>query len=209
MKNLIFVFSNLNTIILGIWVIFWIIVAVRFFRPTWVKNISYFKLALISFLLNIFYGFFVTWGQYYVWSHGNLVTKTLLNSPLAKEVPIYNFLRPLFQNHLGYFSFYVLGRFWLNILILFTVSIVFYFLLKIWRHYRGGFSENGPLLILILMLISGWPGMIVFVSLGFIFSTVLAIIYYFRGKNIVEIEPVFILASLVALIFSDKILHFF
>ena len=53
-----FIFSNLNVIVLGVWIIFWAIVAIRFFYPTWVKNISYIKLIGIAFLLNIFYGIF-------------------------------------------------------------------------------------------------------------------------------------------------------
>ncbi len=202
-----FIFSNLNVIVLAIWIIFWIIVAIRYFCPAWVKNISFSKLAIIAFSLRIIYGIFITWGQYYVWN-SNSFTQTLLNSPLAKGVPTYDFIRPLFENNLGYFSYYVLGRFWLYIFTLFIVSILFYFLSKIWWSYRGGFSKDGPLLILILMLISGWPGVLVFIPLSLIFSIIYLVFSYFRGKKEVKIEPAFILASLVALIFNNVILDF-
>ena len=39
-----FIFSHLNAIILAIWIIFLAIVAIRFFKPVGVKNISYTKL---------------------------------------------------------------------------------------------------------------------------------------------------------------------
>lgn len=208
--NLIFIFSHLNAIALSIWVTFLIIVTIRFFRPGWVKNVSYWKLILIAALLNILYGLFVTWGQYYVWSNGSDLTRSLLNLPLPKEVPFPFYLtwtRLFFEHQLGYFSYYVLGRFWLNILISFLISGVLYFIFKIWKSRRGNFTEHGPEILLLLMLISGYPGILVLIPLGFIFAVLWAGFYYFKGNQAVNIEPAFILAAFFALLFSRIILN--
>ncbi len=181
-----YIFLHLNAIILITWLALLLIVFIRFTKGSWVKNISYKKLVIITFCLNIFYAVFITWGQYYVWATGNIVSKTFVNSPLPKEVPFPYFLewvRPLFENYLGYFMYYVLGRFWLYIFLLFIISVALYFLLKLWGKYRGGFTEDGPLLILILMLISGWPGVLLFVPLGFIFSILYLLFSYILGKK--------------------------
>lgn len=210
-----FVFSNLNAIVLGVWIVFLIIVAIRFFRPAWVKNISFFKLILIALGLNILYGLFVTWGQYYVWANGNEVTKALINSPLPKEAPLFSYLRPLFENHFGYFLYYILGRIWLNILISFLISCVLYFLFRIWKFYRGGFLEQGPEILLILMLIVGFPGVLFLIPIGFIFSILLFGFYYSKTLfkraspravlNLV-IEPAFIFATFFTLVFTRLIM---
>jgi hypothetical protein len=207
-----FIFSNLNLIVLCIWVLFLTIVIIRFFRPLWVKNVSFSMLVIIAFFLNIFYGLFITWGQYYVWATGNIVSKTFVNSSLPKEVPFSSILewaRPLFENNLGYFLYYVLGRFWLYIFILFFISIFLYFILKFWNKYRGGFSPDGPLLILILMLIAGWPGILVLIPLSFIFSIFYIIFNLLKGRNSTNIEPAFIIATPIALILGKFILGFF
>ncbi len=207
-----FIFFHLNAIVLAIWVFFLIIVANRFFIKSWVKNISLKKLAVIAVVLNITYGAFITWAQYYVWATGSAFSKSFINSPLPKEVPLSSVLewtRSLFENKLGYFSYYVLGRFWLYIFILFAISFILYFLLKIWKKYRGGFRDDGPLLILILMLISGWPGILVFIPLGFIGSVLYLIISILMGRRVVEIEPVFIFVALIALVYGRLIIGLF
>jgi len=224
-----FIFSHLNAIVLGVWMLFLIIVAICYFQPSrskinpdfilfkhlskvgyklstvksirkssiligrlfahtykilhlntfitkigkLIKNISYLKLILIAIGLNIFYGLFVTWGQYYVWAHGSVVTKALLTFPLPAAVPFSKYLewvRPLFSSRLGYFMFYAWGRIWLNIFVLFTFSGLMYLVFRIWKTYRGGFLEQGPELMLVLMLISGWMGVLVSLSMGFIFA---------------------------------------
>jgi len=182
-----FIFSHLNAIVLGVWVLFLIIVAIRYFQPTWIrsnnkfllkiftgfKNISFLNLIFIAIGLNIFYGLFVTWGQYYVWVHGSAVTKALLTFPLPAAVPFskyFEWIRPIFSNHLGYFMFYAWGRIWLDIVVLFIFSGLMYSVFRTWKFYRGGFLEKGPELMLVLMLISGWMGVLVSLSLGFIFA---------------------------------------
>jgi hypothetical protein len=189
-----FIFSNINIIILGIWLVFFVLVAIRFFYPVWVRNVSFLKLAGIAVGLNIFYSLFFTWAQYYVWKITDL-TKTYIKLP--------------------YFLHYVFIHFWLNVFILFLISGGLYLIFKIWKFYRGNFKDQGPELLLVLMLISGFPGILVLVPLGFILSIFLFVVLY--AKTVVKrnssvaitlnIEPSFIIATFLTLLFSRIILH--
>lgn len=212
-----FIFSNLNVIVLSVWIVFLILVAVRYFKPRWVRNISYLKLFFITLGISIFYGLFVSWGQYYVWQSGSEMTKMLVKLPLPPQAPLPNLLewvRPFFENSFGYFLYYILGRVWLNIFISFLVSGVLYLIFKVWNRYRGSFLEEGPLLLLILMLISGFPGVLVSISLGFILAILLFGFHYLKSyikkvpiSNVV-IEPVFFLSVLLSLLFTNIILSY-
>lgn len=200
---------HFNAINLSVWVLFLFVVTLRYFRPAWVKNISYKTLLFIAIGLNILYGAFLTWGQYYVWSLISDVSRSLLTLPLHAQVPFASYLewtRFIFNGNHGYFMFYVFGRFWLNIIISFVVAVVLYFIFKVWKLYKGGFQEKGPLFILILMLISGFPGVLVTVALGLVFSIIFLVVSYYRGNRKINIEPIFILTTLISLFFTNIIL---
>lgn len=206
-----FIFSHLNAIVLGIWVAFLVIVAIRFFRPNWMKNISFLKLVFIALGLNILYGLFVSWGQYHVWATSSDFSRVFVNSPLSLNAPFPSYLewiRPLFAHSYGFFLYYILGRVWMNIFFLFLVSGALYFLFRIWNFYRGGFMEKGPEFLLVLMLISGLPGVLVSISVGFIFAIFMFVFAYFKGNKVVHIEPAFIFATLFALLFSNILLAY-
>ncbi len=220
-----FILFNLNIIVLVIWVAFLAFIAFRFFCGAWassqnkflskvslwVKDISFKKLIVITFGLNIFYGLFVSWGQYYVWANSSSdFLRALVNLPLPKETPMqyFEWIRPLFENHLGYFLYYSFGRFWLYILISFLISGALYYLFKLWESHYGNFTENGPELLLVLMLISGWPSILILIPLGFIFSILLSAVSYAMGKKVIKIEPAFIIATFITLIFGRIILGF-
>jgi hypothetical protein len=209
--NLNFIFSHLNAIILIIWIIFLFFIAIRFFKPAWVKDISFLKLALIAFAINIFYGLFITWGQYHVWAVSKDMTHALINLPLPGNVPFPPYLewiRPLFENHLGYFLYYVLGRVWFNVFISFIISGVLYLIFKAWDFYRGGFLDQGPELLLALMLVPGWPEILIFIPLGFFLSILVSCFSHFRGNKVVNIELSFIFAALLTLLFARIILSY-
>lgn len=204
-----FIIANLNAITLGIWTIFLFIIVARFYRPTLVSNISYNKLLLIAIAINIIYGIFVTWGQYYVWSISGGVTQTLVNLPLPSDVPIASYLsilRPIFDGAHGYFIFYALARFWLPIIISFVLSFSLFAVFKTWQSYRGGFADGGPILLLILMIILGFPKILVFIPLGFLFAILLLIYTHFKKDTNIKIESAFIIACFIALFFSNIIL---
>ena len=137
------------------------------------------------------------------------MTKLLASLPLSPEAPfpkILSWIRPLFENNLGYFLYYSFGRFWLNIFISFLISGLLFLIFKIWKHYRGGFQDGGPILLFILMLISGFPGVLINVAIGFGFAILLFIVNYFKKKTVLNIEPVFIFSTLISLLFTNNIL---
>lgn len=168
-----FIFSHLNAIMLFVWLIFFALVAMRFVRPLWVKNISYGWFVLAAIVLHLLYAGFVTWGQYHVWATGSDFTRVFLTAPLSPAAPlpaIFEWTRGYFDQPLGYFAYYAIGRFFLKVFVLFAFSGFFYFLFKIWNRYRRVFAPQGPELLLVLMLIAGWPGVLVLIPLGFFLS---------------------------------------
>lgn len=206
-----FIFSNLNAIIFSIWFLLLVVVALRLFKPAWVKNISYSKLIFIAIGLVVFYGLFITWGQYYVWLKSSDFTRALVTLPLPDGVPFPSYLewtRVFFAGNHGYFIFYVFGRIWLNIIISLAISGFLYFLFRVWSHYKGSFMENGPELILVLTLISGFPNVLVTVVLGFVISIFLFAFKYFKGDRDVKIEPAFVVAAFLSLFFANVILSY-
>ncbi len=222
-----FIFSGLNIIMLVVWVVLFIIVVLRFLRPEWacpikffsekiwrMKNILFPMLIAIAIGLHFFYGAFVTWGQYHVWATGGEYTKIFISAPLSKEVPlgIFEGLRPAFEQPFGYFSYYVFGRIWLDIIILFALAGFFYSILKIWSLYRGGFLPHGPEILLVLMLISGYPGILILVPLGFAIAFASFGISHFRRTSHIRqiyLEPAFIIATPIALLFGKIIFAYF
>ncbi|MEK7148536.1 MAG: hypothetical protein AAB770_01325 [Patescibacteria group bacterium] len=213
--SFVFIFNNINNIFLAVWSVLIILVALRFFYPAWVKNVSYTWFVVAAISIHFFYGALVTWGQYYVWANGNTFTQSLLSAHLPVEAPLpsaIEWTRPYFEQPLGYFSYYVFGRLWLNIIILFLISGFFYSVLKLWSFYKGGFLPNGPEIILALLLISGYPGILVLVPLGFIMSIIWFTILYFKNRTTVVppmyIEPVFLIATPAVLFFSKTILSY-
>ena len=102
-----FIFSHLNIIVLGVWIVFFGVVLLRFVRPRLVKNISYKWLILAAVALHLFYVIFLTWGQYHIWAVASDFTRSLLSAPLPIEAPlpaILEWTRSYFTHPLGYFA---------------------------------------------------------------------------------------------------------
>lgn len=205
-----FIFVHLNTISLGVWMVFFCIVLVRFIRPHWLKNISYGWLIAGGVALHIFYTIFVTWGQYHIWATSSDFTRALLSAPLPVEVPlpvIFEWARPYFSHSLGYFAHYVFGRFFLNTIMLFIVTGIFYFIFKLWCKYRRNFRASDPEILCVLMLIVGWPGVSVFIPFGFavaIFFSAGMLIFF--KKNQISLAPAFLFTTPIMLVGARPIL---
>lgn len=202
---------------LVMWVLFFAVIVVRFLRPVWVKNISYGWLVVAAIALHIFYGAFVTWGQYHVWAIASDFTRSLLSASLPIQAPLPGWLewsRSFFEHPLGYFAYYVFGRIWFNLVELFVVAGFFYAIFKLWNTYRGGFLPQGPEILLILFLIAGFPGVLVLVPLSLVAAIVwfvfFSVVSFAKTKRLEfqtkSIEPVFLMLTPVALIFGNNIL---
>ena len=140
-----FIFLHLNTIVIAIWMVVYCAIVLRYLKPTVLHNFSYWWLVGVTILLHLSYGALVTWGQYHVWSTSSDITRFLLSAPLPPDAPLPYLLawsRTYLEQHSGYFMYYIFGRVWLNIIILFVISGSLYVVLKLWSHFRGGFLNN-------------------------------------------------------------------
>lgn len=206
-----FIFSNINIIFKIILIIFWVVIFINYFQIKIFKNISIWKFVFVALGLHIFYGLFISWGQYHVWATSVDFTRFFVNTPLPKEVPmasIFEWSRPLFENNYGFYLFYIIGRFWTNIFISFLLSSFVFLIFKMWNSYRGGFSKNGPELFLVLMLIVGYPGILVLLPLGFIFSIFNSLYFLYKKEKNIKIESSFLIASIFTLLFTNIILSY-
>lgn len=200
-----FIFTHLNAIMLSVWLVFFVFTVLRFVRPQWIKNVSYDWFVFATIALHLLYAVFVTWGQYYVWSMGSDFTRALLSSPLASAAPlpsIFEWTRGYFERPLGYFAYYAIGRFFLKIITLFAVSGFFYLLFSVWNKYRSVLAPQGQKLLLILMLIAGWPGVLVLIPLGFFLSILSFIVPARIISSPIPIEWMFLIATPFALLFG-------
>lgn len=208
-----FVFANFNMVTLVVWLVFFCVVAVRILRPTWVKNVSYLWLVASAIALHLLYGVVATWGQSRAWAMGSDVTRALFSAPLPSEVPFPAYLewvRPLLEHTHGYFVFYSFENFFLSTTTLFIVTGLFFLFLVARARYRAfNFREGDIMLIVLAMLISGWPGVIVLLPIGFISAIVFSVgarVAY--GVERITLPPAFLVASPVALVFGGIILEY-
>lgn len=206
-----FIFTNLNTIALAVWFVFFCIVAVRILRPAWVKNTSYRWIVIGAITLHFLYGIVVTLGQARVWATGSDITKALFSAPLSPEVPFPSYLewvRPLFEHTHGYFAFYSFQHFFLSTIALFFITGLFALFFKIYSQYRHlNLKEGDIAIIALLFLIAGWPGVIVLVPLGFILAIFLAVFALLKPapNNQIDLPRAFLFATPFALIFATPI----
>ena len=175
-------------------------------------NLTWKKLIVGTVSFQFFYAGLITWAQYYIWSK-NGFTNILLNSPVDKEAlgPILNFFFPLFDHRHGYFAFYVFGRFWLEVLIIWGLATLFYCLLRLSSRHRMEFFEPGEIeLGLLVALIAGWPNFVIFIPL------MLGLTLLFSMYRLLVLKQTattlawpLILAGALTLIFGGKLLILF
>ena len=206
-----YIFSHIDKIALVVWLIFFLIVLARVLRPALFRKATYGVLIGVAVLLHFLYGAFATWGQYVRWAEGGDITRSLLSSPLSSDVPFPFFLewvRPLFEGEYGYFLHYAFTHFFLNIFALLVVVGLFILFLSIRAYYRPiNFSEGDIAIVVIALLIAGWPGIIVLLPLGLLVAVIFSIFArIFYGIERITLPPAFLFASPVALLTSISIL---
>ena len=206
-----FVFANMGTIAIAVWLVFFVLVVVRALRPIWVKNVSYKLLIGVAIGLYLLYGTVATFGQYRAWATSSDISRALLVAPLTPEVPFSAYLewaRPLFELTHGYFAFYSFQHFFLSAIALFiVVGLFLLFLIVRSRTHPINFREGDIMLIVLAMLISGWPGVIVLLPIGLVSAILLSVgARVFYGIERIPLPPAFLLAAPVALIYAVPIL---
>ncbi len=200
-------------VIVGIiWLLIVVVALFRYIEFSFFTRVSWKWLVVVAVVLRIGYGATLTWLQYAQWESSSF-TQTFLTQPLSKEAPLpllLEWVRPSLEQPLGYFIFYVFGRFWINIIIILGLAGFFAALLKLRAYYRPwNFKEGEILAITLSLLVSGWPGVIVLLPLAFIFAIIFSVISStFYGVSRIYLTPAFLVAAPVALLYGAAILKF-
>lgn len=153
-----------------------------------------FILVIVAIVFRLVYALTISIAQYYIW-HSQEFTR---------------FLLPPYQS-IKYFLFYSWGRFWMEHIIAFGATLVFYLFLKILQRYKERFLDKDEIMFgILIILLVGWPNAVVFMPLVFIAAVLVALlsILIFKGKNI-GLCPAFIIAGIVTLIFGNTIVDIF
>ena len=178
-------------------------------RFSWLR---YFSSLSYKFLIwsvigfKFFYASIETFGQYYIWSD-NKFTKLLLDQNIIDSNVVndaFGKMAWIFNNRFGYFIFYSLGRFWLEIVVSLVAALAFYLFLVFLKKYKERFFEEGEVeLGFILALTVGWSNFIVFLPLVFL-SVILVSIFrkiVFKETYTTLGAPL-LLAALLVLLFG-------
>lgn len=200
-----FIILHLNVISLIVWTVLFVVVLIKYIKPLWLGKISILMLLGVVIFLHILYAGFVTWAQYHVWSVTDEQTRFFLIQPLSNLAPLPPYMewtRHYFEQPMGYFVFYVLGRVWLAMGFLFLVTGLFYGFLRFIQRYRDGFGVHGPELIATLLLIAGWPNVLLVILLGFIFAAIISYVSVLKNIERTRMENAFLITTPIVMLFG-------
>lgn len=196
-------------------VLLWLVYVATFSSYFLGRNFRIFNfrfLAVTGIIFRVITAAALSAGQYYVWSQSEL-TRTLLNSPISASVPFSDFIRRNFDfivnGRLGYFLFYVFGRFWLNVFIVIGAAILFYLFLRVLKRHNERFFDEGEVeLGFLLAILVGWPNFVAFVPfifLGVILVSVFRLLYFKEAYTTLGV-PMF-LAATILMAFGNEIIE--
>ncbi len=126
----------------------------------------------------VFYAVLLTVGQYFFWSE-NSFSRSLLNTALGKSVPLKLIQNNpwLFNNRFGYFLIYSWGHFWLNAALSILLAVIFWQILALIKRRNDRFFDKGEVKLGFLSaLLVGWPNVLLFVPVAFVFVVMISII---------------------------------
>lgn len=193
---------------------FWFVLALTFFSyiSGIKKGILYFKnIFLAVFIFRILYSTALSIGQYYTWA-GNEFTRFFLKAPLAEEAGLIGKLFGFFFGQdLGYFAFYVAGRFWFEFVLAILISIIFFFLLTSFKRHNPRFFEEGEVeLGTLLAFLVGWPGVVLFIAFSFVFVLVVSIFrLVFLRERLTTLGFPFLFSALVVIWQGGQLIDLF
>jgi hypothetical protein len=174
--------------------------------------VSYGRLAVLLIFFRLLYASFMTAAQYFYWlNNPNPALRIFATSPLDPSVPlpwIFSGFRSLLDQKYGYYIHYAFGRFWLNFFITIGFCLVFWFFMVLLKKYRERFFEEGePELGLVVALIVGWPGVVVYVPLVFLFVVIISVFkaLFLREKYTTMAWP-FLFSGIITILIGQWIL---
>lgn len=180
--------------------------------PALFRFITYKRLIWSAIFFKIIFAGVLTTLQYLIWKGGGL-GRLFLHEGLSSTLPIplVHLFPWIFKSTFGYFIFYSLQRFWLNVFLALFISWLFYRFLILLKTYKERFFDEGEVELGYLMaLIVGWPFFILFVPIGFLFVVVISVfrLLFFKEAYTTLGWP-FIWATLLTLLFGSVLLPLF
>lgn len=157
------------------------------------KKIKTTKLIYILIGLTIIFNTFLSVLQYIVWRGSDFS----------------RFFLPPFTN-ISYFLTYVFFHFWLPSLLVATVALAVFLLLKLIKKYRNdAISQEELSLILLSGLLVGWPNFVVLVPLFFLLTLIFSIInlLVFKKKTNSLIYPL-IFSLIIVFLFGTYLIKY-
>jgi len=150
--------------------------------------ISFKTLSLLAILFSVFFALLLSGLQYYTWAQDDF---TRLFLPPHQSV--------------SYFLIYS-GRFWGHVVLSLGSALLFWFLLRGLRMWSPeSFKRNDISLGVLLVLIVGWPHVVVFVPLAFLLVLLLSIwrLVVMKNSN-VSLGSSFLVAAFLVLIWGNE-----
>jgi len=158
----------------------------------------------------IFYPLLLSLLQYVTWAADPNLGTSFLTLPLDPATPCPEWLRPLFVEEHGYFLFYVLGRFWLRAVLGLSTAFLFYFFLQaVMRAKPHALLPVESLIALMLALAAGWPLVLIFILLTFVFIVLHSVVNLLLKNPRTRIIFALFLAFIVVILFGDFFKTFF
>ena len=172
-----------------------LLVCIFFFFFQKGKRDHVFKVLIASAIaFRLLYACFLTWGQYYAWSHD----------------PISQYLLPPHQS-INYFLFYAFSRFFLNFLISLVVAAVWYMCLKLLQRYRESLFDAGEIRLgFLCAFIAGWPHFVLFLPLVFICVIIVSLVRkIFLKQEYTSMGIPFLVSALTVLLLGSRMIELF
>lgn len=141
----------------------------------------------------------------------NDITRELITTPLGPEIPrmlIHVPVAPFLEGYGGYYVFYAYTHFWLPLILACIGTLVVYGIFRFLKHYKPvavGYEE--VFMVSGVAFLVGWPNMIVFVALAFVFTFLHAVYTHVRLGAMARTRMLssIIVAALGTLFFSATI----
>jgi hypothetical protein len=173
---------------------------------------DYFFLVQSVVLFKLLYALMLTILQYATWGT-NPLTELLLHQPLNEAVPLFGLFSVFGFLHSvswGYFFYYVLGRFWLSVILSLAAAYSLYSLIERLRRSRpASLPEFEPGLLLLLSLLVGWPNFIIFLILSLVFVLIYACVRFIQDRTaVITAAPGFLTGCLLVLSFGNAFTKF-
>lgn len=148
--------------------------------------------------------------QYIVWK-SNWLTRHFLSATLPQHMQVRLFADwlPVFRGTGGYFAYYTFTHFVLGGVVAVVLAAGgWYSLLKALEKHKSRFFEEGEVVLgFVCALIVGWPGVVIFIPLTFLFFSIIAVVRVAAlKKQFTTIAVPLLLATATTLLVAETII---